>query len=317
VLGAKVSEVERVQALVGGADVPKLSPRTDVVDRSSYAYVLNNPTLIARMAHMASGEVGLTADPKAQRAMTEQALNRWYANNRTQAWVEGGADLFSGRRGRTAGYYAPDTFGKGKPPSAAAVEQYKRTVLEPVILQGTNEARGTTGNASNPRTNPLAAKQFAQGTPGFWMGLKTGEQRDLPPSYAKADAEAMFVEGMKRQLPIRRIPKVQTTIERPQPADWMAGNEQFMNDLQVGIGEPNAGAGGTSGPLQRQSYNDIFGSESLSGTADVNIDVSGLRRAEDRATAHANLFQPMIIQRTPQMAATGVDRSVPSPFNSA
>lgn len=162
---------------------------TGDIDRSSFNYVLNDPAFVARMASMGKGEVGLKSNLKTQRAIAEQAFNRWYVRKQPA-----GTDLYHGR----GGYYAANTF---RNVSKEEVERYKRDVLIPVIRGGTNEAFGTTGNASNEPGNMVAMHQFGRHTPGFWMDLKTGQKTDLPPSYMKGQAEAMFMEGpFKRQL---------------------------------------------------------------------------------------------------------------------
>ena len=138
---------------------------------------------------MGKGEVGLGSNLKTQRAIAEQAFNRWYVRNQ-----EAGHDLYYGE----GGYYAAGTFQRV---SRAEVERYKRDVLVPVIRGGTNEAHGTTGNASNEPGNMVAAHQFGRGTRGYWMGLKSGDKEDLPSDYMGGKAEAMFYEGpFKRQL---------------------------------------------------------------------------------------------------------------------
>lgn len=119
------------------------------------------------------------------------------------------------------------------------------------------------------------------------MNMKTGAEMNLPANYAKSKAEAMFVEGMKRKLPVRQ----------PVP-----GFRQFNIP---------------SLPMPTELPNINFASESVSGSADVDIDISGVTRSHDQATVRETLFKPMIVPRTPQMAATGSDRAAPSPFNAS
>jgi hypothetical protein len=134
------------------------------------------------MASMVQGEVGLNSNIKTQQAITEQAFNRW-----TYRGQEAGHDLYHGR----GGYYAAGTFRSVSP---AQVAKFRETVLGPV-LAGSNVAKGMSGNASNEPGNMVAMHQFARGTPGFWMNLKTGEPQNLPTSYMGGKAEAMFMEG--------------------------------------------------------------------------------------------------------------------------
>lgn len=178
------------------SDVPKSKntgiDSTGPVDRSSFDPALEDPAFVKRMASMGKGEVGLESNLKTQRAIAEQALNRWYVRKQQH-----GHDLYHG----SGGYYARNTF---QPVSEGEVERYKRDVLEPVIKGGTNEARGTTGNASNDPGNEVAKHQFERGTPGHWMHLKSGEKVDLPNSYQGGKAEALFHEGpFKRPLKMK------------------------------------------------------------------------------------------------------------------
>jgi hypothetical protein len=93
---------------------------TGPIDRSEFASALNDPAFVRRMAMMGKGEIsGSHANIHTQRAIAEQAFNRWYV--RKQRY---GADLYHGR----GGYYAANSF---PGVSAAEVEQYKRDVLEP------------------------------------------------------------------------------------------------------------------------------------------------------------------------------------------
>lgn len=164
-----------------------------LINRSTFADVSKNPALIARLATMVNGEVGLNANVHTQRAILEEAFNRWYVREQ-----RAGADLYAGR----GGYYAGATFGRR--PSAAQIERFKRDVLGPV-LGGSNDAMGMTGNASNdPRHNNMVAMhQFMRGTKGYWIDLRTGKPVALPPGYAGGRAEGMFMEGpFRRQLPM-------------------------------------------------------------------------------------------------------------------
>ena len=156
-----------------------------------FASVANNPALIARLATMVNGEVGLNSNVHTQRAILEEAFNRWYVRK------EGvGADLYAGR----GGYYARATF--GRTPPAAAIERFKRYVLGPV-LGGSNDAMGMTGNASNERGNMVAMDQFMRGTHGLWLDLRTGKPIKLSPGYMGGKAEGLFMEGpFKRSLPM-------------------------------------------------------------------------------------------------------------------
>jgi hypothetical protein len=183
----------------GAAEPVKKNPfgpfpaSTGPVDRSSFADKLNDPAFVHRMASMTKGEVGLDSNLKTQRAITEQAFNRWYVREQPA-----GQDLYAG----SGGYYDRNTF---RQTSEAEEAQYKRDVLVPVILGGTNEALGTTGNASNAPGNMVAQHQFNRGTSGYWMDLRSGEKVNAPNDYMGGGHEAMFYEGpFKRQLPVNQ-----------------------------------------------------------------------------------------------------------------
>jgi hypothetical protein len=76
----------------------------------------------------------------------------------------------------------------------------------------------------------------------------------------------------------------------------------------------NAAAASAPMPSVRRAM--VRENMALRGSADVHIDISDVQKAKD-ASVGENLFRPLIIQRTAQMAATGSDRSTPSYFNQA
>jgi hypothetical protein len=204
---------------------------TGPVDRSSFAGMLDDPAFVRKMASMGKGEVGLNSNLKTQRAIAEQAFNRWYVRNQ-----KAGHDLYHGR----GGYYAAGSFPNVSP---AEVAKYKRDVLGPVLNGGTNDAMGTTGNASNEPGNMVAAHQFARGTKGYWMNLKSGEKTDVPSTYMGGKNEAMFNEGpYKRQLAMR---EPRNLLANANAAGVNGGGQQKIEgsaDLRVAFENAPAGA---------------------------------------------------------------------------
>jgi hypothetical protein len=198
---------------------------TGPVDRSSFESALNDPAFVRRMASMGKGEVTLESNIHTQRAIAEQAFNRWYVRKQ-----EAGHDLYHGR----GGYYASNTFKRVSP---AEVAKYKRDVLDPVVHGGTNDAEGTTGNASNELGNMVAAHQFRRGTKGYWLNLKTGKKINVPDTYMGGKNEAMFVEGpFKRQLPHRDLLANARN-------SGVAGTQKIEGDASVRVAFENMPAG--------------------------------------------------------------------------
>jgi hypothetical protein len=224
--------VPKSDAAFGGEPIestfPKISRDGGDVDRSRFASAIDDDAFVARMASMVQGEVGLNSNRKTQMAITEQAFNRW--DTREQ---ERGHDLYHGR----GGYYAAGTFQHVTPEQIAA---YKENILKPV-LAGSDVIQGMTGNASNEPGNMVAAHQFARGTPGFWMSLKTGEEatdaqgNKLPSTYMGGKAEAMFMEkGSAYKHPVTRkgnSPESTIDAERPNGPAAPAHVGSYHDDL--------------------------------------------------------------------------------------
>jgi hypothetical protein len=85
-------------------------------------------------------------------------------------------------------------------------------------------------------------------------------------------------------------------------------------------GELGGGMDGFDMPLpgwesQRLNRN-IARAEGFKGSGQVDIDIGNVAASPD-ASAPTGLFRPLILEKTPQMAAAGIDRSVPSNFNQA
>lgn len=292
------------------SDIPKSkgSDATGPVDRSSFSDTLDDPAFVRKMASMGKGEVGLTSDLKTQRAIAEQAFNRWYVRKQ-----EAGRDLYHGK----GGYYAGGTF---QPVSDAEVEKYRREVLEPVIKGGTNEAKGTTGNASNEPGNEVAKHQFERGTPGYWMNLKTGEKTDLPNSYQGGKAEALFHEGpykrqlkMKESSPVAEMPtstiaplldnraagdfanseRPKTKIPTPMPSPIRAPGSEHYGDLKRSDNIEDRRGDDPNIKRTQEDYNQ----DAISGVIDT------MNRAE-----YAETHKPNILAR--QLGAKDIPKSM-------
>jgi hypothetical protein len=146
-------------------------PATSGIDRSRFlAELQQNPALVARMAAMVRGEVGLGRDPVRERIQLESAFNRAMARNHSlgQALLSVGDDP---RRG----YYARDTYRREATPQQ--MDYFQKNVLQPV-LAGSDEGTKflgspVTGNASQMG---FAGRRLANGTyaNGKWYGSPGG-----------------------------------------------------------------------------------------------------------------------------------------------
>jgi hypothetical protein len=139
------------------------------VDRSRYASDLQNPEIVARLASMIKGEVGLGGKGSLAKQIIqlESLFNRAGARNYAHLYQ----DLFHGK----GGYYASGSFPAVSP---AEVEWFKNNVLAPV-MKGSDVGtkflgRTVTGNASQLG---FAGRRLQQGyySAGRWWGDKPGK----------------------------------------------------------------------------------------------------------------------------------------------
>jgi hypothetical protein len=140
--------------------------------RQFYAELQRNPGLMTKMAWMVRGEVGNSAPLESKIAMLETAFNR--AQVRGHSLDQALWSVGESRRG----YYARDTY-RRPPPSAAEVEQFKKTILAPVLAGSNVTSKAGLGPMTGNASADVAAHQRAKGTPGYGIRAAGGQTEYL------------------------------------------------------------------------------------------------------------------------------------------
>jgi hypothetical protein len=215
------------------------------IDRRQFLDELKKPAIVKKLADMVKGEVGWRAPHDTKLVQLETAFNRAMARGQSLARV-----LLSTSEDRKLGYYQGGPNGTySRPVTTAEFEEFQKTIL-PEVLAGSNKSQEllgiiATGNASGS----VAAKQFAQGTPGGTLNAAGGERE----SYF---AEPPFRFPFKRlqggeSIPLRSgLSSSGPTAPGGEPPEHMDGDEEGSGPVG---GKFNVEAGhSTSPPADRE-----------------------------------------------------------------